>query len=125
MRHKNASYIYRVEMKQVLTIKFKKMIEKRLFLKALAIVEAYHEQTMERAKAIKEIENCKVIRVVRNLNDVQPTDKVICIFKHSASAFTKNAEYEVHRTDNYRFMIENNNGVRKWMYKTNQHFQLI
>jgi hypothetical protein len=104
------------------------MIDKRLYLKALRIVEEYHEQTKENARLVKEIEGFKTVRVYRNLdseNDAQPGDFVTCVFKHSASSFTRNKDYEILRVDSDRFQIENDKGTKKWHYKSNKHFKLI
>jgi len=101
------------------------MIETRLYLKALEIVNCYHEQVRKEALEVKVTQGFKVVRDYRDLRLVEPDDTVICVFKHLSSKFTITREYKVLRTDDYRFIIENDNGVKKWMHKTNGHFKLL
>ncbi|RUT68674.1 hypothetical protein D0817_20150 [Flavobacterium cupreum] len=104
------------------------MITNEVYLKALEIVNAYHEQVRLEALEIRQIEEFKQVRVYRRLdreNEPQPGDFVKCIFKHSASSFTRNKDYEILRVDNQRFQIENDKGVKKWHFLSTQHFKLL
>lgn len=104
------------------------MIEKRLYLKALEIVNAYHGQIRLEALEVKQIEGFKQVRVYRDLdreNEPQPGDFVKCVFKHSASQFTLNKEYEILRIVYDRFEIMNDQGKKKFHNLTTTHFKLI
>ncbi|TDO68753.1 hypothetical protein EV143_12015 [Flavobacterium chryseum] len=104
------------------------MITNEVYLKALEIVNAYHEQVRLEALEIRQIEEFKQVRVYRRLdreNEPQPGDFVKCVFKHSSSKFTLNKEYEIIRIVYDRFEIMNDEGKKKFHNLTTTHFQLI
>ncbi|EJL66297.1 hypothetical protein PMI10_00645 [Flavobacterium sp. CF136] len=125
LRYQKVSYIYMVELKRLLIIKFKIMITREVYLKALDIVEAYHDQVRLESLNIKEVVEPK--QKLKDLEEVEIGDFVKCVFVHSASTIhlTKEKKYEVINTDNYRFMIETDSGKKKWYHKDNGHFRAL
>lgn len=103
------------------------MISKEVYLKALSIVEAYHDQVRLEVLEIKTIEE-KPKELKPNLRDldyVEQGDFVKSVLVHAASSFTKDKDYEVLRTNDWQFEIMNDNGKKKWIGKSNLHFKLI
>jgi len=103
------------------------MIETRLYLKALKIVNAYHEQIRKEALEVGHIQQIKIGKAYQNLENVQPYDSVECTTVHSSSRkhLTKGKEYEVTRVEYSRFEIVTDSGKKKWYNNTNQHFKLL
>lgn len=101
------------------------MITREVYERALDIVEAYHEQVRLESLKVKEMIEPK--QKFKSLEDVEIGDFVKCVFIHSASInhLTKEKDYEVLNTDNYRFMIESDSGKKKWYHKDNSHFRAL
>lgn len=99
-------------------------ISTKKYNKALAIVLLYHKQILKdsdlvRAKEIKQ--------AYKSLDEVEAGDTVICNHVHLASKkhLTKGNKYEVLNTDNYRFLIQCDSGVKKWYHLDNGHFKAL
>lgn len=77
----------------------------------------------------KTVENQKdtIKQSYKRLKDVVSGDFVECSYVHSASTkhLTRGKKYEVLNTDNYRFMIQCDSGVKKWYHLDNGHFKAL
>jgi len=98
------------------------MVSMKKYLKALKIVNAYHEQIQLQAQSI-----INPTQIYKELEQVQIGDQVKCIYVHSSSTnhLTIEKQYQVLNTDHSRFMIQVDSNRKKWYYKTNNHFRLL
>lgn len=104
------------------------MITKEVYLKALSIVEAYHNQVRLEVLEIKTIEE-KPIEKYKNMYYVEVGDFVECIEVHgnSINNLTKGQKYEVQRTrlsynerDKYIFIRVNSGKLKEYNVKNTQ-----
>lgn len=100
------------------------MIKKKKYLKALAIVLAYHKQLKDEVITLEEKETTIAYMP---LKDVVSGSFVVCTFVHSNSTnnLTKGNKYEILNTDEYRFLIETDSGKKNWYYLNNNHFRAL
>lgn len=136
-RHKNASYICRVEMKQLLTIKFFKMITGEMFLEALQQIELASKTIKEAGKIIEAYtmqfdDNAKPKDKYKDKSLLVVGNEVECTEVHgnSKGTLTKGNVYEVVRTKKQNlgglyFFIRNDQGKLREYNEKNSQFKAL
>ena len=109
------------------------MITNEVYQKALAIVNAYHEQVRLEALEIKEILE-KPIQKHKNMWSIEVGDFVECVevHKNSVNNLTEGEKYEVKRTklsynerDKYIYIRVNSGKLKEYNVKNTQFKALI
>jgi len=100
------------------------MISKEVYLKALSIVETYHDQVRLEALEVKAVQSNH-----KSKDDLQVGDFVECVEVHgnSINNLTKGEKYEVSRTrlsynerDKYIFIRVNSGKLKEYNVKNTQ-----
>ncbi|MGH2666079.1 hypothetical protein [Flavobacterium sp.] len=100
-----------------------KPISQKKYLKALAVVQAYHEQIGLTTVAPS-------VHKYKALEELKAGDSVESIHVHSASSLTLNKVYPIHRikpsyNSRFRFSIFDDNGKEKFYFSDNGHFKAL